>query len=78
MIRCTLHNRLTYYYVPNNMTKVKYGNMSDFAILINLLVNKVIIAKKTISLLGWKNQHIYALKLNIRIIFQLLVFLMIL
>ena len=27
------------------MTKVKYGNMSDFAILINLLVNKVIIAK---------------------------------
>ena len=74
MIRCILHNRLTYYYVPNNMTKIKYGNMSDFAILINLLVNKVIIAKKTISLLGWKHQHIYALKLNIRIIFQLLVF----
>ena len=45
IIRCILHNRLTYYYIPNNMTKVKYGNMSDFAILINLLVNKVIIAK---------------------------------
>nr|CAH0112523.1 unnamed protein product [Daphnia galeata] len=35
-----LNFTLTYYYVPNNMTKVKYGNMSDFAILINLLVNK--------------------------------------
>jgi hypothetical protein len=41
MSRCILHNRFTYYYVPNNMTKVKYGNMSDFAILISLLAHKV-------------------------------------
>jgi hypothetical protein len=39
-MRCYVY-RFTYHYVPNNMTTVKYGNMSDFAILMNLIAHKV-------------------------------------
>nr|CAH0099265.1 unnamed protein product [Daphnia galeata] len=40
LLAAKLNFTFTYYYVPNNMTKVKYGNLSDFAILINLLAHK--------------------------------------
>ncbi|XP_046452808.1 glutamate receptor ionotropic, delta-2-like [Daphnia pulex] len=30
----------TYFSIPNNITKAKYGNMSDFGVIYNLLVNK--------------------------------------
>jgi hypothetical protein len=46
-----INHRFTYLYVPNNTLGAKYENMSEIAILLSLLNNKVKKNKKQCSLL---------------------------
>ena len=41
--------RISYYYIPNEMTKTKYGTKSDVAILLDLFADHVRHAKKFVS-----------------------------
>jgi hypothetical protein len=34
-------SRFSYYFVPNKLTKARYGNISDIATIINLIIDKV-------------------------------------
>jgi uncharacterized membrane protein len=48
-------SRFSYYFVPNKLTKARYGNISDIATIINLIIDKV-------SYTNW--WHLAALELS--------------